>query len=480
MRVPWICLLSCALLASSLRCEERFWDEIPPSPSTTPPTVVLDDYWNSEFTRVNREVSTARDCQLVFFGDSITLGWSEGKAPGREIWKEKFGGYQPINMGNSGDITPVMLYRVTHGNLEFPAGCQPRVAVLLCGINNFGVTRSAGGRETWDLGSECPPEDIAAAQRAIAQVFRRRLPKTRVIMMALLPVADGVKWEKCQRVNAVNARIAYDSNEVAYLNVQDRLLHPDGNLKRAMFTDGLHLSEEGYRAWAEGLDPLLGAFMRAPPLAPVNIMLIGGSITEGSESSTSYRRYLDGLLRRNGHQIDFVGGRRKHNDDRTDPDSFEYDVEHEGHWGRDSAWFAENMAGLLKAAVPDVAVIELGAAEMDAVPTGGEADMDRITANIQRVMQALRSANKDVKIVITSVVSSGKNEEHSRLLNNKLLALARTTSSPRQPVVFSAIAADIDIKQDWAGNVPTSSGARKIAARLADTLHAILSNPGRK
>jgi hypothetical protein len=39
-------------------------------------------------------------------------------------------------MGNSGDITPVMLYRVNHGNLDFPKGQAPRVAVLLCGTNN--------------------------------------------------------------------------------------------------------------------------------------------------------------------------------------------------------------------------------------------------------------------------------------------------------------------------------------------------------
>lgn len=48
-------------------------------------------------------------------------------------------------MGNSGDITPVMLYRVTHGNLDFPKDHQPKVAVLLCGTNNFVVTQSAGG-----------------------------------------------------------------------------------------------------------------------------------------------------------------------------------------------------------------------------------------------------------------------------------------------------------------------------------------------
>ena len=49
--------------------------------------------------------------------------------------------------------------------------------------------------------------------------------------------------------------------------------------------------------------------MKAEPLKPVKIMLIGDSITEGRDSSGSYRRYLDGMLRRAGRLIDFVGSR---------------------------------------------------------------------------------------------------------------------------------------------------------------------------
>ena len=35
----------------------ELWDDIPLSPSTKMPSEVLDDYWNSEFQRVNREVA---------------------------------------------------------------------------------------------------------------------------------------------------------------------------------------------------------------------------------------------------------------------------------------------------------------------------------------------------------------------------------------------------------------------------------------
>jgi lysophospholipase L1-like esterase len=261
-------LLLAASLHGAANAAVHFRDEIPASPSTTKPAVVLDDYWNSEFQRVNREVAAAKDCKLVFFGDSITWSWSLGPATGKEIWEKQFAPYHPINMGNSGDITPVMLHRVTRGNLDFPAGRHPKVAVLLCGINNFGVTQSAGGKEKWDLGINCPPQDIANGQRAIAQAFRRKLPHTRLIMMALLPVADRAKWEKCQQVNAIQAAVIRDPNEVAFINLQDRFLLADGTINKALFTDGIHLSAEGYRIWAEGIAPKIEEFMKAPPLAP--------------------------------------------------------------------------------------------------------------------------------------------------------------------------------------------------------------------
>ena len=455
---------------SPVQAAEHFWDEIPLSPSTTMPSEVLDDYWNSEFQRVNREVAAAQNTRLVFFGDSITWSWSLGPATGRELWENQFADYKPINMGNSGDITPVMLYRVTRGNLDFPNGRQPKVAVILCGINNFGVNQSAGGREKWDLGPDCPPEDIARGQRAIAQVFRRKLPQTRVIMMALLPVADGAKWQKCQRVNAINANLALESEEVAYINMQDSFLQPDGTINKSLFTDGTHLTKEGYQAWEKGISPVLGKFMKAPPLAPVKIMLIGGSATEGPDSSTSYRRYLDGMIRRNGHRIDFVGSRHKHKDGTAEPDSYQFDPDHEGHWGRGAEWIADNMPRLLERNVPDVAVIHLGAEDILENKTAAEPLTDGIIKNIGRVITALRLKNAKVKIVIAQNLPVIGSEETCVLLNQKISRLARSSASTLSPVVFAE--ANHDMSKDDA--LPNAGGARKIAGTLSNAINTLL------
>lgn len=422
-----------ASLMLPLHAAEHFWDEIPVSPSSARPLVVLDGYWNSEFQRVNRAVAAAKDCQLVFFGDSITWSWSLGPATGKAIWEKQFSPLNPINMGNSGDITPVMLHRVTRGNLDFPAGQHPKVAVLLCGINNFGVTKSAGGKERWDLGINCPPQDIANGQRAIAQAFRRRLPHTRLIMMALLPVADRAKWKLCQSVNAIQSTVTRDSDEVAFIDLQDGFLQADGGINKSLFTDGLHLSAEGYQTWAKGIASQIDAFMKAPSLDPVKIMFIGGTATEGLDSARSYRCYLDGMLRRKGHHFDFVGSRQKHNDNTTEAESYQFDPDHEGHSGKSFVWFADNMPHLLAQNVPDIAVLQ--------------PSTDDTTPNITAVIAALRAKNPKVKIVIAEP-------------NKSLMASAPS------PVVVANIGPD--------PKAPGADEARKIAAILAEAIAPLI------
>ena len=420
---------------SLMQAAEHFWDEIPLSPSTTMPSEVLDGYWNSEFQRVNREVAAAQNSRLVFFGDSITWSWSLGPATGRELWENHFADFKPINMGNSGDITPVMLHRVTRGNLAFPDGRHPKVAVLLCGINNFGVTQSAGGKEKWELGADCPPEDIANGQRAIAQVFRRKLPQTRVILMALLPVAEHAKWKRCQMVNALQAAVIRDSTEVAFIDLQDRFLLADGSINKSLFTDGLHLSAEGYQVWAKGIASKIDEFMKAPPLNPVKIMVIGGVATEGLDSTGSYRCYLDGLLRRKGHPIDFIGSRHKHNGDKTEAHSYHFDPDHEGHSGKNFAWFAKNMPRLLEPNTPDIAVLQPG--------------HDDIAENITAVITALRAKNPEVKIVLAE-------PNHT------------THRFGKSPVVVAKIGLDLETR------VPSADEGRKVATILAGAILPLL------
>ncbi|MFK7850688.1 MAG: GDSL-type esterase/lipase family protein [Akkermansiaceae bacterium] len=264
-----ICALAPTLSSSVLLSQDKkphFSNQVAASSSTTAPDKIHDAYWNSEFERVNKAVAETNGSQLVFFGDSITLAWSVGKAAGKPVWEKHFAKYNPINMGNSGDITPVMLYRVNNGNLDFAKGQSPRVAVLLCGTNNYGVTQSDGGKVKWDLGMNTPPKQVADGIRAVAQTFRRKLPETRIILLGILPVKNEKKWAKCRETNKVLADVIYPKDEVTFLDLQDLFLNDDGLIKAELFTDGTHLTTEGYQIMANALSPHIERLIKMQPL----------------------------------------------------------------------------------------------------------------------------------------------------------------------------------------------------------------------
>lgn len=258
--------VGCASPRDATSGSPGFWDPIPQSSSTTAPDRIRDGYWRSQFERVNGEIAAAERPELVFFGDSITLGWTDLEAAGKTVWEQRFAKYRPINMGNSGDITPVMLYRVTHGNLDFAAGNEPRVAVMLCGTNNYVVEQSAGGEVRWDLGPDTPPAEVADGVRAIAQEFRRRLPTTRVIVLGILPVKQAAKWGKCQQTNRMLAGYDYPKDEVVFLDLQQHFLDANGLPKAGLYTDGTHLTTAGYTVLADAIVPTIERLMAAGPL----------------------------------------------------------------------------------------------------------------------------------------------------------------------------------------------------------------------
>lgn len=262
-------LFSILTVLSNLAAEEkapRFDDPIAPSSSTIAPETIQDGYWNSEFKRVNEAVAKAKDSQVVFFGDSITLRWSRLRAEGKEIWEKRFAKYKPINMGNSGDITPVMLHRTQNGNLAFPKGEEPGVAVLLCGTNNYVVTSSAGGKVKWDLGMETSPREVADGIRAVAQSFRKKLPGTQLIVLGILPVKNERKWTKCQETNRILAGLRYPKDEVVFLDLQDRFLNEEGSIKPELFLDGTHLTPAGYAVMADALEPKIERLLKLGPI----------------------------------------------------------------------------------------------------------------------------------------------------------------------------------------------------------------------
>jgi lysophospholipase L1-like esterase len=195
---------------------------------------------------------------LVFLGDSITQDWEKHGPPDWQdyapIWQRFYGDREAINLGFTGDATAHLLWRIENGET---AGIAPKVAVVLIGANNF-------GRLHWSA------EDTIAGVDAIVAELRRRLPRTRLLLLGILP-SDRSAWvtESTAVVNrALAARYGHAGNDVTYLDV-GHVFMKDGRLNRDLFFDpkmtpphaALHPSPEGQALMAEAIEPTLAALL---------------------------------------------------------------------------------------------------------------------------------------------------------------------------------------------------------------------------
>lgn len=176
--------------------------------------------------------------QLVFIGDSITEGWEKEGLP---VWKRYYEQYDAVGLGFGGDHTENVLWRLQHGEVD---GIAPKVAVLMIGTNNTGDRQD-------------DPKVTAAGVKAILKELRTRLPRTKVLLLAIFPREEQPSAHLRRLNERINALISgyADGRNVFYANINSALMNPDGTLSREVMPDLLHLSEKGYEIWARTLEP---------------------------------------------------------------------------------------------------------------------------------------------------------------------------------------------------------------------------------
>lgn len=175
------------------------------------------------------------DTQVVFIGDSITQGW---EGAGKKVWADNFTAFKPLNLGIGGDQTGHVLWRITTGKeLET---LKPKVAVMMIGTNN------SGGHSA---------EQIAGGVKAIVEELRKQKPEMKILVLGIFPrsakATDKIR-EKLKDTNAMIAKLA-DDKAVFYKDIGDKFLDKDGTLDRKIMPDLLHLSDAGYKIWAENV-----------------------------------------------------------------------------------------------------------------------------------------------------------------------------------------------------------------------------------
>ncbi|WP_246070610.1 GDSL-type esterase/lipase family protein [Paenibacillus kobensis] len=192
--------------------------------------------------------------EIVMIGDSITHFWggaprTEGLVGSPESWNSVFAPYRVLNMGFGWDRTQNVLWRLDNGELH---GVSPRTVVILIGTNNTSETDNARANTA---------EEIAAGLNAICDRVEVLAPQAKIIIMAVLPREqhpDHPRRELIAQINALYEKLAME-RKYSFVDIGPQLLEPDGTLSAETAPDFVHLTERGYRHWAEALRPLLAA-----------------------------------------------------------------------------------------------------------------------------------------------------------------------------------------------------------------------------
>ncbi len=193
--------------------------------------------------RAHREAG--RRVELLFVGDSITEGWEK---EGRAVFERQYARHHAVALGFGGDRTENLLWRLQNGEID---GVDPKVVVMMIGTNNTGERQE-------------DPAFVAAGVQRCLQEIRRRLPRARVLLLAIFPRGagpDDALRRINERINPLLAKLA-DGRQVVFQDIGPALMNADGTLSPELLPDLLHLSEKGYGLWAQRIEPTLARLMQ--------------------------------------------------------------------------------------------------------------------------------------------------------------------------------------------------------------------------
>jgi beta-glucosidase len=192
-------------------------------------------WWGPRHDAVNERLKKG-NVNLLFIGDSITHGWEN---TGKEIWDAYYAKRNAVNMGFGGDRTQHVLWRLDHSNFE---NISPKLAVVMIGTNN-------------SHGNDNTAEEIADGIIAICHQLRTKLPKTKILLLAIFPrnPKPSTQRQKNAEASLLASRIA-DGKMIYYLDINSSFLTDDGLLSKNIMPD-LHPNKTGYKIWAESMEP---------------------------------------------------------------------------------------------------------------------------------------------------------------------------------------------------------------------------------
>jgi lysophospholipase L1-like esterase len=160
------------------------------------------------------------------------------------LWKldQSFPDLKAINHGFGGST----LADSIHFFDRIIAPAKPATIVMYAGDN--------------DLAAGMSPEQVSEDFRILAERILKELPECRrIIFIAVKPSIK--RWDnrvKIQQANALIQKQCEENPGLEFLDIWPLMLNDQGEPRKDLLvSDGLHMSDEGYRIWADALKPLL-------------------------------------------------------------------------------------------------------------------------------------------------------------------------------------------------------------------------------
>jgi lysophospholipase L1-like esterase len=225
-----------------------------PSASTIPPQARRDTNSILAHQQLLQKAKQGK-IDVYFVGDSITRRWGATDPQYRpllENWKTNFFGWNAANFGWGGDRIENILWRLQNGELD---GVNPKVIVLLAGINNVGT----------EPGDARKVESITQGIETLVEACQSKASNATIIVTAIFPRNDNMAVvPTIYQINRNLAQMA-DSRKLRFLDINDKLADGEGKLFPGMMNaDQLHPALKAYQIWADALKPIFTEILGPP------------------------------------------------------------------------------------------------------------------------------------------------------------------------------------------------------------------------
>ncbi len=191
--------------------------------------------WEKEIAAFEQQdkVTPPPRSPIVFTGSSSIRLW--------ETLNQDFPSKKILNRGFGGSQTFEVLYFADRLILPY----NPKQVIIYVGDN--------------DLASGKTPDQVFADFKYLFQKIRKSNPKTYVTFISIKPSPSRKNLlPAIEQANQLVQTYLKEQQRTDYVDVYKRMLLPSGKFNALLYrADSLHMTDAGYRIWAEAVRPVL-------------------------------------------------------------------------------------------------------------------------------------------------------------------------------------------------------------------------------